>query len=383
MRRGSIYIALWGLLVACVAAGSTPVAASAATVRRARMTGTKQTTSPKLKIIHLKLLGKVAPGLEDRAGWLYTDGVRWAAYEQVAGTTRIIDTKTGHTSIRPDPEGCSGGLIAVGGGEMLYKCANPECPEQRYLCNIKPEEKYATARLMVENIVTGVQTAVAGESHLPSHADDGMGGQSEMEAVGTYWVVGRWHANRGSGVFFVNWRTGVIYREWEQTASTKEEHIAEDIDSQNLLQALCSPLKRLFSKSELASGVYAPLGYEAPFAIVGSTSADAFAVESGVPLQLVRCGSHRHELLSGGGVSVQLGGNVLSWFGSELQVHPGIVYVMRLNVRGGLWHGPPYRLESLRDSESSNTLIQHTSAMVFATIGMGSSGGEIYAARIP
>jgi hypothetical protein len=380
MRKGSTYIALCCLLAACVAAGSIPGTASAARARYPRVASIKQTTSSKLKTIHLKLLGKVAPGLENRAGWLYTDGVRWAAYEQVAGTTRIIDTKTGHTSSRPDPEGCSGGLIAVGGGEILYKCANPECPRQIYLCDITPQSNYATARLVVEDIATGRQVPVAGESQLPSHADDGYGGPSEMEAIGSNWAMGRWYSYRANVVFFVNWHTGVMVSQEEGPVKSDED--VENLNSATLIQSLCPSLKRPRTENPYSSGAYAPVSYESPFALAGTNSANTDAED--VPLQLLRCGSHRHELLPENGGSAQLGGDVLSWFGGEKEGHHSAIYVTRLYPHRTQWHGTLYRVSRLAEHlYPSNALIQHTSTMIFATVSHGSSGGEIYAARLP
>jgi hypothetical protein len=53
----------------------------------------------------MKLLGNVAPELGSdhvRHGWPRTDGSRWAAYEPVVGTTRVIHTRTGRSFERSD-----------------------------------------------------------------------------------------------------------------------------------------------------------------------------------------------------------------------------------------------------------------------------------------
>lgn len=38
----------------------------------------------------------------------------------MTGVTRIMDTVKGTTRTRSDPEGCAGGLLAIGGEEILY-----------------------------------------------------------------------------------------------------------------------------------------------------------------------------------------------------------------------------------------------------------------------
>src|ERR1700758_4502625 len=58
---------------------------------------------------------------------MFTDGHRFAAFEPVEGTTRVIDATGEEGGDRPDPAGCVGGLVAVGAGELLYSCASLGC----------------------------------------------------------------------------------------------------------------------------------------------------------------------------------------------------------------------------------------------------------------
>jgi hypothetical protein len=109
MRKASTYIALCGLVAVCSTATATAIGTASRRQAHAANTSAKHTTPPKIGTIHMKLLARIAPKVPkygfDKEGWLYTDGARWAAYESVLGTTRLLDTKSGHGYDRPDPEG--------------------------------------------------------------------------------------------------------------------------------------------------------------------------------------------------------------------------------------------------------------------------------------
>jgi hypothetical protein len=185
MRKGSTYIALCGLLVACTIV--VPASAGAATSRaRATSSKAKQMTSAKLGSIHMKLLGTT-----NSAADFLTDGVRWATYEPTEGVTRFMDTVTGHTINRPDPEGCTGGLLAIGGGEVMYECDDPECPGQERSCKFKiPNASYSerlvSRRYVVENIVSGDQHVVPGTNRVVVGAERTF----ELDTVGSQWAGG-------------------------------------------------------------------------------------------------------------------------------------------------------------------------------------------------
>ncbi len=402
MRKGSTYIALCGLLVACAIV--VPASAGAAIAPRAHAASSKSkhTASPKLGSIHMKLLGT-------STNVLLTDGTRWAAYEPTKGVTRLMDTATGHTINRPDPEGCVDGLAAIGSGEALYECDDPECPEQARNCKIPspPEEGFESKRYIVENINSGAQHVVQGTSHVPVGYTNTT---FSLDEVGTQWVGGIQKSKeyRGHGVgIFVNWHTGKIVYEAqkpsfsdggvieEEPPSAEEE--VENLSSTRLMQPLCPPVMRPKNNEEEALTQYGLVSYERPFAVVGPVGRGGTGFHTpAVPLQIQRCENDGHMKLPGGAeygpgaFDVQLGNYVLSWI---LDVSfKEVSYVTRLYPRGHRWHGLLYRLANLpKGGETSVVDTQHTASRVFATVGKSirNSAGtvsyelSIYSARLP
>ncbi len=402
MRKGSTYIALCGLLVACTIV--VPASAGAAT-SRARATSSKaeQMTSAKLGSIHMKLLGTT-----NSAADFLTDGVRWATYEPTEGVTRFMDTVTGHTINRPDPEGCTGGLLAIGGGEVMYECDDPECPGQERSCKFKiPNASYSerlvSRRYVVENIVSGDQHVVPGTNRVVVGAERTF----ELDTVGSQWAGGI-ESNDGYALsgdrVFVNWHTGQLVYEGsepsfdagnitEEPASNEEE--IENLNSVTLLQPLCEPLKRLTRAMGIGGPKYGQFEYEPPFAVLGQ----AGPVPAETPLQLRRCGSSTRVTLLGGkfGSEEQLGGYVLSWegvYGGGFDSY-SVNYVAQLNPHSRTWFGRIYRLVTLpKYSNKDYTRVWHTGTLIFETVSniiKGTStgatiygeGSRIYFARLP
>lgn len=320
--------------------------------------------------IKMKLLGSIAPestGVHIRQGWLHTDGVRWAAYEPTAGTTWLIETVKDQTIERPDPEGCADGLIAVGGGEMLYRCEDPECPEHEHHCPLPSDNKLAMERYVVEDIASGEQHPVAGENTLPNNTPEG--GFSALGQIGSQWAEGGISTNVGGAGFFLNWHTGRLV--WEEEEAS--ENNVENLSNPSLTQRLCKPITRPENTGNFRSSVYALLEYEPPFAVVGPLGASEAYVP---PLQLRKCGSGRRILLPPGG-SVQLGARVLSWAEND-------PYVTQLYAKGRKWHGPYYKLIGLPQERGTNLpFVRHTSSMVFATVEHGLGPAQVYLARLP
>lgn len=374
---GSYLAALACLLLLAAAVYFAPAAgAASAGTHRAAHAAAKGNAAKKKKpappTIKMKLLGSVAPespfGIGN-SGWLHTDGVRWAAYEATAGITRLIDTVKNKTIERPDPEGCADGLIAVGGGEMLYSCEDPECPEHEHICPLPSNKRLAAERYVVEDIASGEQHPVAGENTLLDNGNEG--GPSNLYQIGSQWAEGDIGSNEGSSTFFLNWHAGSFVSE-DKAASEKE---IENLSNPTLTQRLCKPITRLKNEDEYQSVAYSPLQYEPPFAVLGPLGLASDV--SYVPLQLRKCGSVKRVLLAPGG-SVQLGGRVLSWEGQE-------PYVTQLYAKGRKWHGPYYKLVGLPSEGSFGliTVVQHTSNMVFATLKPGLGPAEVYLARLP
>lgn len=360
--------------------------------------------------IHLKRLGtSYTP--------VYTDGARWAVYEPTAGVTRIMDTLTGNTTTRPDPEGCAGGLVAIGGGEMLYACSDPECPEQAQSCGFPPygplelpKTDFESRRYVVEDIHSGVQHVVPGTSRIPVGDWET---HFHLSAIGSQWAAGREereaqepHNNGGQGLF-VNWHTGRVLYEGRKPAHSGQgigeepssaKAAVENLNAVRLMRRVCAPLMRPLNGEEQASSYYSPFVYDPPFAIVGPSGlpSGGFSTAPAVPFQLRRCGSTRRVLLptgyeSGYDVhSAQLADDILSWVGGGSEEETG--YVTLLHVRGRSWHGVYYEMAGLptpvQGGAYSAVTVQHTSRIVFADIQEGTSlevanHTRVYYARLP
>lgn len=377
-RRISVALASLLALIALTTVASTAGASAFGDHRNvvlAKQSTTKTKTMKKKKAtpptIKMKLLGSVASESPDlrtsMQGWLYTDGVRWAAYEPTAGLTRLIETIKNKTVERTDPEGCADGLIAMGGGEMLYSCEDPECPEREHVCPLPSNNKLAAERYVVEDIASGEQHSVAGENTLLDNGTEG--GPSGLYAIGSQWARGEIGSNVSSHEFFLNWHTGRSVSEEDEGS----ENSIENLSSPNLAQRLCEPITRPKNKGEYQSVAYSPLEYEPPFATVGPLE----EAEVHVRLQLRKCGSSKREFLPAGG-GVQLGGRVLS---GGIAHGP---YVTQLHAKGQNWHGPYYKLVGLpSETQGVVSFVQHTSNTVFATSDSGPGPARVYLARLP
>ncbi len=399
-RRLTRFLAI---LVVSTLAGAGVLSASSS-IAVAATTGANS-KSPHEPTIRLKLFGRAATStapdvvakarsakptikmklLVNSTSPLLTDGARWAVYEPTEGVTRLTNTTAGGSVSRPDPEGCAGGLVAIGGGELLYACSDPECPSHADDCTAgELGKEYENARYVVEDIRGGAQHPLAGETHLPSSSVTFEGGPGRLEAIGQQWAMGDLDTHGGGVVFFVNWHTGAI----EYEGPSANAAFYDDLDSAELLQPLCEPLTRPTNAASNAP-LFAPTQYEPPFTVTGPLGYEQ------VFLQLRRCGSGKRVPLPEGGPyasSVQLGGDVLSWLGSGRHEHytrDGGAYVTQLLTRGGDWHGPFYRLLGLPgpkilESYAASPTLQHTSTMVFVTVRItGSTVSQVYRARLP
>jgi hypothetical protein len=321
------------------------------TLALAASAGDAKTGGKREPTIRLKLVGtSTSP--------LYTDGVSWAVYEPAVGVTRIMNTVKGYAVNRPDPLGCTGGLLAIGGGEILYACSDPECPEALDACRIKPLENYETGRWVVEDITSGAQHPVAFGEGLPVSPSQ-FGGLSDLNAIGSQWAVGSVNTQFGGARFFLNWHTGRVIEEHRgEPESANRDY--ESLNSETLLMSLCRPLTRGIAPTQerLALPRYFPSQYAPPFMIqerfkLGEVRGRAY---------LKRCGSTREELipeLEGVGSGVQLGSGVLSDYRR----------LWRLNARRRSWLGRSYRLIGQpQPHEAGEAYAGHTSTMVFETI---------------
>jgi hypothetical protein len=325
----------------------------------------------------LKLIGRSVT-------WLYTDGVRWAAYEPSVGITRLVDSKARRSGNRPDPAGCAGGLVAVGSGELLYHCEQqcPPSPVSDGACVFSEGSGeygwYLEARYVAEDIATGSTHPIIGDTHLPI-ANISEGGTTSLVAVGRQWLEGIVTAYHGGGKYWLNWHTGRLVEEGAGTRFDAREVV--DLNSSGLVRPICTPLARETpspNQVNLEVSGFPSFGYAWPFAFE--------SVEDGVEAHgdLRHCGSHRRQALPGVAPwSVQLGGRVLSWIASDPRIrnNDDTMYLTRLDRHASSWHKRVYILDGPQVGRHF-MLLQHTVTTLYETTGrLGRL--QVYAAQIP
>ncbi|HEY4096875.1 MAG TPA: hypothetical protein VGM33_15245 [Baekduia sp.] len=316
---------------------------------------------------------------------MLTDGDRWAAFEPMRGTTRIIDAQSGRTAQRPDPAGCEGGLVAVGGGELLYRCDLPQCPDGATRLSADscfyptptpagrpPTSPYSAAtRYVVEDAATGQVRPMAGAERLPA-------GGSEVaftsaEHIGARWVEGVSGGYHSTGIFFVDWRTGRVV-----VPDPRGGPYAVDLDQPEVLAQQCPGLTGAQSpiqQQEFVGTLFFPLRFDAPFAL----TTDPRSLK---PV-LARCGSGRRVTLHGSSPdlyrptgTVQVAGGVALW-AVELPSGAWRIYATRLDTRRAQWH----RAVSSVRGPGQGTLA-HTSTRLYDSVGESYDRFTIYAAKL-
>jgi hypothetical protein len=301
--------------------------------------------------LRLRLVGKSVTRL-------YSDGARWAAYEPSVGTTRVIDADTGRAVDRPNPSGCNyspheGGLVAVGGGELLYSCEVSGCPFVYSGCS-GPNREYWQARYVVEDAATGREHEI---TRLPYNSEVPI-----LHTIGSQWAMGEAVAYKYKYTFYLNWHTGQV----ASPELSPTEGI--DLDSASLNRSLCSPVLHGESPQAIQPPVEPEPAYAPPFAL------EETGYELNQPrLVLLRCGSVRQQPLPGDDedTSLQIGGGIISWI-AQGKNRSGAMYATRLNYHGRRWHGPTFHL--LGPKYPSHVKIaqawtlQHTSTTVYQSV---------------
>jgi hypothetical protein len=326
---------------------------------------------------HLKLIGKSVT-------WLYTDGARWAAYEPSAGITRLIDSKARRSSNRPDPTGCTGGLVAVGSGELLYHCEQqcPPSPTSDGACVFNKGSGqynwYQDTRYVAEDIATGLSHPIIGDNHLPM-ANIDEGGSTSLVAVGRQWVEGIVTIYHGGGRYWLNWHTGRLV---EEDASMRfDAGKVMDLNSSSLVRPICTPLARATPNS---NGVNLEVSDFPSFAYVSPFAFESPEEREEAHGHLRRCGSRQTQTLPGVAPwSLQLGGGVLSWIASDPRIrnNDDTMYLTRLDRHARSWHRRIYTLDGPEVGRHF-MLLQHTATTVYETTARPGSL-RVYAAWIP
>jgi hypothetical protein len=326
--------------------------------------------------LRLKLIGKSVTRL-------YSDGARWAAYEPSVGTTRVIDASTGRAVDRPNPRGCDysphgGGLVAVGGGELLYSCEASGCLFIYSGCP-GPNREYWQGRYIVEDAATGREHEV---SRLPFDPEG-----PYLDTIGSQWSGGEAVAYRYRHVFYLNWRTGQVESPTENPATS-----GIDLDSATVMRPFCTPVRRILNLGFYKESEPEPL-YSPPFAIERrKIKVPGFELNSGVEIALRHCGSQRRERLSlsrSDMTSAQLGADIVSWIALGKN-GSGAMYATQLNDHNRRWHGPIFHLLGPKYPShvkiAQTWMLQHTSTTVYQSVPVEEAEKGptlIYGIRLP
>jgi hypothetical protein len=263
----------------------------------------------------------------------------------------------------------SGGLIALGGNELLFLCSAPNCASSS--C-----EGTWSVRAVVENAATGDLSEI---THFPFRGRPG----PVLMGIGDRWLELGEFGYKVTSRYFMNWRTGEI-REPEEAEDTYV-----DLSGNSPMKRYCTPLSRLVSSlGGPAPNEFGGFGGEIAFRF-------PFALENGYPQSgntpvLRRCNTKRKEHLPSAarpGAAVTAG--VALWG----------QFVTRLRATGARWHGPIYRLGTTQsrrfpavDPEASRHIINTaTTIYVYQPLSVslqppefhGPTREEIYAVRMP
>jgi hypothetical protein len=306
-------------------------------------------------------------------GPILTDA-RWAAYQPTATSTEIIDSRSGKPTTRANPSDCaksdeSSGLIALGGDEMLFACVGPNCASSN--C----EAGVWDIRAVVEN-ATGTLSEV---TRLPFRGRPA----PVLLGIGDEWLELGEFEYKVTHRYFINWRTEDI-RDPEEATNTYV-----DLNGSSPMRRYCSPLSRPLGSlggpvPDEFGGFGAEIAFGSPFALESRFSSNGNAQV------LKRCGTKREERLPSvegfeGGVT----GGIASWGQC----------VTRLHARGARWHGPIYRLRTVRSPRfpaaepGASRYVVNTATTIYAFRPLpvslqppgfrGPTRDEIYAVRMP
>jgi len=162
---------------------------------------------------------------------LVSDGKRYVAFETPDGTTRLLDSATNETASILPPDGCRGGLAAIGSGRVLWSCRTE-----------------SSLRGVVLDVRSGEQRRL--EAPPADEARDLVQGGT-LFGIGDEWIAGRGapdpEARSPGSSFYWRWTTGDV-RVQRAGVSSEFRQLADsdsyaDLDRPSLQRNLCRGLR--------------------------------------------------------------------------------------------------------------------------------------------
>lgn len=195
---------------------------------------------------------------------LVSDGKRHVAFETPDGTTRLLDTATNETASVLPPDGCRGGLTAIGSGRVLWSCGTE-----------------SSLRAVVLDVRSGEQRRLEAP---PADEARGLVQRGTLFGIGDQWIAGRGapdpEARSPGSSFYWRWTTGDVRVQRTGVSSEfgqlDDPNRYADLDRTSLQRTLCRGL-RPFTNSK---GVLLAVGDGAGFRVDRSGRSSAYRLDS-------------------------------------------------------------------------------------------------------
>jgi len=240
-----------------------------------------------------------------------SDGRRWAGYELLDGSARLIDTATGRILTVQPPRHCRRtwwfrGLRAIGAGQALWHCRIA-----------RGTEAWSIRLFDIAHRRWHVPAAPRRDVYCLDRVP---------EAVGRWWLSETCFDRDGYSVIYTNWRNGKVRHDANWAPFPRSPTAIADLNARDGVTRLCDPLNR--SELPQESGSYArryPKYYAYLYDGRRAISGD---FEEGLVVQ--GCGGETLLARSGRVESVQLGAGLVSWLDAD-----GYIRAFRFSDRRG------------------------------------------------
>ncbi len=275
-----------------------------------------------------------------------SDGRKWAGYDLVDRTARLINTETGAVAaIRPRTrcmrKWSAFGLAAIGGGRAMWHC------------RISTETDPYSLRLYD---MSRSRWAIPVAPREPVYCDL----IRTPIAVGRHWLSETCDGNHYHAILYTKWRTGRTYRDGYGTPFPRRATSVADLDARAGGRRLCEPLIR----SRRPEDSYDSYPEYFDYLFDGRHGIDTAEFDEGLVVRA--CGGEIVLARPNPVSSVQLGAGIVSWFESD-----GYVRVFRFaDGRGFEAPGMPNR-----DGLGRHGSVVHTHHAVYL------SGSEVVNAQ--